>query len=104
MQYDYRVEECGYTVPYVAEDRFQLNHNPKFKLNSKIDVYSLGVTLFKVLFGRHIWGDIGNKHKFLSALHENELKIMLAPERLLLYGVPEVIEALAHLSLRCVNR
>lgn len=42
----------GFTVPYVAPEVFY--EEPY--LNSKVDVYSFGVTMYKVIFGNHIWG------------------------------------------------
>lgn len=38
----------GFTIPYAPPEAFK--HSSSF-LNSKIDVYSYGVTIFKVVFG-----------------------------------------------------
>ena len=76
-----------------------------FDFTTKIDVYSLGVTMFKIFFDGHIWGDIKNinKNNFMKCLRENSLKILMTPEKLFIYGVPEIIGALAKLSLGCVS-
>lgn len=42
------------------------------KLNSKVDVYAVGVTIYKVIFGNHLWGDLFDRDKFLEQIERNK--------------------------------
>ena len=54
----------GYTIPYIPAEVFY----PEPYFNSKVDVYAIGVTMFKILFKNHIFGEIIDRDKFLEDL------------------------------------
>lgn len=79
MEEDVLNHHHGYTVPYIPVEVFY----PEPYLNSKVDVYAIGVTMFKILFRSHVFGEILDKEKFLEDLEEREPLILLSPEKLL---------------------
>lgn len=52
----------AYTIPYAPYEVFQKNNS---LLTEKVDVYSLGVTMYKLIFGTHLWGQILDRNLFL---------------------------------------
>lgn len=90
----------GHTIPYAPSEIYY--YEPY--LNSKVDVYSFGVTMHKVLFQDHIWGEIPNKDNFVRRLIETQPPIVLAPEKLFSLGVPEILGVMVNLSIKCVDR
>ena len=52
----------AYTTPYAPYEIFQKNDA---YLTEKVDVYALGVTMYKLIFGTHIWGQIMDRNLFL---------------------------------------